>query len=70
MLLVTERFIALAKAVRAGKGMPNQPSLYIPGNPEFCGDAELAAIVDGLIEHFVALVAPAVRSVPGQRVRA
>lgn len=63
MLLVTERFTALAQAVRIGKGMPNQPWLCIPGNPEFYGEAELAANIEGLIDGLVDLVAPSVHGV-------
>lgn len=61
MLLVTERFTALAKAVKIGKGLPEQPSLNIRGNPEFCEDVELTAIVDGMLEEFVDLIAPGLR---------
>jgi len=61
VLLVTERFTALAKAVSIGKGLPEQPSLHIRGNPEFCEDAELDAIVDGMLDEFVDLIAPGMR---------
>ena len=63
MLLVTERFTALAQVVRIGKGMPNQPSLYIPDNPEFYAEAELAATIEGLIDDLVDLVVPSARGV-------
>ena len=59
VLLVTERFEALARMVRVGKGMPEQPMLLLPGNPEFTADAELAASVDALIDPLARLVAPA-----------
>ena len=58
MVLVTERFTALARAVRMGEGVPNQPTLHIPGNPEFYGEAELAATIEGLIDELARLVAP------------
>ncbi len=64
MLLVTERFTALAKAVKIGKGLPEQPSMNIRGNPEFCDDAELAVIVDAMLDEFVDLIAPGVREKP------
>jgi hypothetical protein len=61
VLLVTERFAALANAVKIGKGLPEQPSLQIRGNPEFCEDLELIAIVDGMLEEFVDLITPGER---------
>ena len=69
VVLVTERFTALAKAVRIGKGIPDQPSLNIRGNPEFCEESELLAIVDGLLDDFVDLIAPGVRSVQAGMVK-
>ena len=59
MVLVTERFTALARAVRNGEGVPNQPTLVIPGNPEFYAEAELEATIEGLIDDLARLVAPA-----------
>ncbi len=61
MLLVTERFVALAKAVSKGEGVANQPMLEIPGNPEFYGEAELSTTVAGMIDELAKLVAPTVR---------
>ena len=41
--------------------MPNLPTLFIPLNPEFYGEDQLALTVEGLIEQFVDFVAPELR---------
>jgi hypothetical protein len=61
VILVTERFKALAKAVRSGRGMPDLPSLFMPLNPQFYPEGEVERITEGLIDDFVDLIAPTMR---------
>jgi hypothetical protein len=60
VMLLTERFVALAKAVASGKGMPDFPWVVMPMNPQFyVGDEiqrETLALVDGIAK----LLAPGV----------
>lgn len=65
VILVTERFQALAKAVRTGKGMPDLPSLFMPLNPQFYPDGEVERVTEALIDDYVALIAPGMRARSG-----
>jgi hypothetical protein len=61
VILVTERFTALAKAVRTGRGMPDLPSLFMPLNPQFYPDGEVERVTEQLIDDYVDLIAPGMR---------
>ncbi len=60
VVLVTERFVGLAEAVKVGHGSPRDRSLQIPGNPEFITDADIVAIAERMVDQLVALMAPEV----------
>lgn len=55
---MTERFTALARATMLGRGLPNQPAVVLPGNPEFVSASELAALAEQALDRLVAEVAP------------
>lgn len=56
MIIVTERFTALAKAVYTGKGVPNLPHVVLPLNPEFYPPGRLEKEVDIILEKIVAFL--------------
>lgn len=62
VVFVTERFTALAKAVRTGKGMPDLPTIIVPMNPEFYPEGELEKVMIQVTSQFVDLVAPGLRA--------
>jgi len=62
VVLVTERFTALAKAVRTGRRMPDLPTLVMPLNPQFYPDGEVERTTEGLIDEYVDLIAPRMRA--------
>jgi len=59
---VTERFTALAKAVRTGRGAPDLPTVVMPLNPQFYAQGEIEKVTEGIIENYVDLVAPGMRA--------
>jgi hypothetical protein len=58
VILVTERFSALAKAVRTGRGMPDLPTVFMPLNPQFYQEGEVERVTESLVDAVVELVAP------------
>ncbi|MDR5651684.1 hypothetical protein RGD00_03645 [Xinfangfangia sp. LG-4] len=58
VVFVTERFTALARAARTGKGMPDLPSIILPLNPQFYPEGEVQRVAEGVIDAYVDLIAP------------
>jgi hypothetical protein len=61
VLLVTERFTGLAKAVRTGRGAPDLPTVVMPLNPQFYAEGQIEEATEAVIHGFIDLVAPAMR---------
>lgn len=55
---MTERFTALARMARTGRGMPDLPTIVFPLNPQFYAEGEVARVMESMIETYVGLVAP------------
>ena len=51
--------MALAKLVMDSRRISNQPSIVLPGNPEFVDDDELRTLAAGVVGDIVALVSRA-----------
>jgi hypothetical protein len=60
VIIVTERFKALAKAVRSGLGRPNLPTVFMHLNPEFYKPGEIDRTIDAIVEEFVQLISPGI----------
>ena len=58
VILVTERFTALAKAVRTGRGRPDLPTVVMPLNPQFYAEGQIERATEGIIDSYVDLIAP------------
>jgi hypothetical protein len=50
VILVTERFTALAKAVATGKGMPDLTAVLMPLNPQFYNPAEVEPVALSIVD--------------------
>ena len=69
VLLVTERFTALAKAVRTGRGRPDLPTVVMPLNPQFYAEGQIERVTEGIIDSYVDLIAPGMRERAAQAPR-
>ena len=65
MVLVTERFTALANSVRRGRRKPDLPMVVLPLNPQFYAEGEIEPVVAGVIDEFVHIVAPTLKTGQG-----
>ncbi|MBI3969403.1 MAG: hypothetical protein HY329_27480 [Chloroflexi bacterium] len=61
VVLVTERFTALAEATMAGRGIPNAPMVVVPGNPEWATPEEIRATTSNLIGELIEQVSQPAR---------
>ncbi|WGR63594.1 hypothetical protein E3U26_23350 (plasmid) [Paracoccus ferrooxidans] len=58
VVFVTERFTALARMARTGRGMPDLPTIVFPLNPQFYAEGEVARVTETIVETYVGLIAP------------